>query len=180
MEQLFWKLWTKRQSLIADEVNYTVCITVYIWILGEFARHVFTNLWLETIWQTLCFSLFGEIRLSQQNRSTNKQDKWINGLLITCRTMEDYRNSPTIKWFHADFIPCSQIWCPSLKDYYALATIDQTFIFLRLTFRQIKWTVCKKRKRNSDKLQLLIINIFLWFRINYSRNWECIDQCKAV
>ena len=46
---------------------------------------------------------------------------------------------------------------------------------LSFTFRQIKWTVCKKWKGNSEKFQLLIKS-FLWFRISYSRNWECLDQ----
>ena len=48
------------------------CVYMNTW---RFARHEFTNLWLETIWPTL----FGEIRLSPQNRSRNKQDKWVNG-----------------------------------------------------------------------------------------------------
>ena len=43
-------------------------------------------------------------------------------------------------------IPCSHIWCPSLKDYNGRASIDQTLEFLRLTFRQIKWAVCEKRQ----------------------------------
>ena len=29
--------------------------------------------------------------------------------------------------------------------------------------------------RNSEKFNFLL-NLFLWFRINYSRNWECFDQ----
>ena len=36
------------------------------------------------------------------------------------------------------------------------------------------WTVCNKWKTNSKKFQGL--NLFIWFRINYSRNWECFDQ----
>ena len=35
-------------------------------------------------------------------------------------------------------------------------------------------TVCKKWKTNCEKFQGL--NLFLWFRINYFRNWECFDQ----
>ena len=54
--------------------------------------------------------------------------------------------------------------------------IDQTsFQFLRLPFRQIKWTECKKWKRNSEKFNFSL-NLFSWFRLNYSRNWECFDQ----
>ena len=35
-------------------------------------------------------------------------------------------------------------------------------------------TVCKKWKTNTEKFQGS--NLFLWFRINYSRKWECFDQ----
>ena len=48
--------------------------------------------------------------------------------------------------------------------------------FLRLTLRQIKWTKFKKWKRNHSKKFNLELNLFLWFRINYSQNWECFDQ----
>ena len=50
--------------------------------------------------------------------------------------------------------------------------IATTGISLR---RQIKWTECKKGKRNSEKFNFEL-NLLLWFRINYSRNWECFDQ----
>ena len=71
--------------------------------------------------------------------------------------------------------------CPStikfkIRLQNARAWIDQTsFQFLRLTFWQIKWTECKKWKRNSEKFNFWL-NLFLWFRINYSWNWECFDQ----
>ena len=39
----------------------------------------------------------------------------------------------------------------------------------------MKWTKCKKWNRNSEKLNFQL-NLFLWFRINYSRNWQCFDQ----
>ena len=48
--------------------------------------------------------------------------------------------------------------------------------FLRLTLRQIKWTKFKKWKRNHSKKFNFELNLFIWFRINYSRNWECFDQ----
>ena len=38
-------------------------------------------------------------------------------------------------------------------------------------------TVCNKWKTNSEKFQGL--NLFLWFRIKYSRKWECFDQSCA-
>ena len=41
----------------------------------------------------------------------------------------------------------------------------------------MKWTKCKKWNRNKEKLNFWL-NLFLWFRINYSSNWEwlCFDQ----
>ena len=71
---------------------------------GEFARHEFTNLSLETLPDTLSLSLIG-IRLSpKQARRVN------NGYLLTSRTMDDYRISLTIK-FCADLFPAHR--CPS-------------------------------------------------------------------
>ena len=38
-----------------------------------------------------------------------------------------------------------------------------------------KFPEISKFFRNSEKFNFLL-NLFLWFRINYSRNWECFDQ----
>ena len=73
------------------------------------------------------------------------------------------QNKSRFAWTVCWLIPCSQMSFP-----YKIS-------FLRLTFRKIKWTECKKCRRNSEKLNFLL-NILLWFRINYSRNWECFDQ----
>ena len=50
--------------------------------------------------------------------------------------------------------------------------IDQTsfFKFLRLPFRQKKWTACTKWKRNGKKFNFYL-NVFLVSRINYSENF---------
>ena len=57
------------------------------------------------------------------------------------------------------------------------AWIDQTsfFKFLRLPFREKKWTACKKWKRNGKKFNFYL-NLFLVSRINYSRNWKFFYQ----
>ena len=97
------------KTLVKRRWSFKVPPTVYIYIntLGEFARHELTNLWLETICKTLFLSLWGN-----KTQSTNKQGEWINGELITSRTMDDYRNSPAIK-FCADLFPAHR--CPSIK-----------------------------------------------------------------
>ena len=97
--------------------------------------------------------------------------------------MDDYRNSPTIK-FCADLFslfPAQR--CPSaikFKKWLECASVNWSNVLLiskaYFPARQIKWTECKKWKRNSEKFNFWL-NIFLWFRINYSRNWECLDQC---
>ena len=83
-----------------------------IHIYGEFARHEFRIFWLETLPDSLSLSLTG-IRLSpKQARRVN------NGWLITSRTLDDYRNSPTIKFcadlmaLGADLFPAHRS-CPS-------------------------------------------------------------------
>ena len=71
---------------------------------------------------------------------------------------------------------------PTYWDHYIM-TISLTCIIAHLiniqaagqSNWQIKWTECKKWKRNSEKFNFLL-NLFLLFRINYSRNWECFDQ----
>ena len=80
------------KTLIKCRWSCKVCITVYIYTLGEFARHEFASLWLETICQTLFLCLWG-----------NKH---------TSTTMDNYRNSPTIK-FCADLFLAHR--CPSVK-----------------------------------------------------------------
>ena len=94
-----------QKTLVKRRWSYKVRITVYIITLGEFARHEFTNLWLETLPDTLSLSLW-----PGYDSSPNKQDEWINGYLMTSRTMDDYRNSPTIK-FCTDLFPAHR--CPS-------------------------------------------------------------------
>ena len=87
--------------------SYKVHITVYILTPSEFARQEVTNLWLETLADTLSLSLTG-IRLGpKQARRVNDSTA---SLYITRRTMDDYRNSPTIK-FCADLFPAHR--CPS-------------------------------------------------------------------
>ena len=60
-----------QKTLVKRRWSYKVHITAYILTLSEFARHEFTNLWLETLPDTLSFSLTG-IRLSpKQVRRVN-------------------------------------------------------------------------------------------------------------
>ena len=62
-----------QKTLIKRRWSYKVRITVYILTLGEFARHKFTNLWLETLPDTLSLALTG-IRLSpKQVTGTSEQ-----------------------------------------------------------------------------------------------------------
>ena len=73
--------------------------------------------------------------------------------------MDDYRNLPTIK-FCADLFPAHK--CPSTFFRKGL-TRERELIkpFNFFTFRQIKWTVCKKWKRNSETFQLLIKSLLM-------------------
>ena len=98
-----------QKTLVKCRWSYKVRRTVYILTLSEFARHEFTNLWLETFSWTLpdSFSLFDR---NKTRLKTSKTSEWFNGYLITSRTMDDYRNSPTIK-FCADLLPAHR--CPS-------------------------------------------------------------------
>ena len=101
--------------------------------------------------------------------------------------MDDYRNSPTIK-FCADLFPSHG--CPSaikFKIRLEWASVNWSNLFLiskayhnyGLTFRQIKWTECKNWKRNSEKFNFQL-SLFLWFRINYSGAWNVlIKLCKS-
>ena len=92
--------------------------------------------------------------------------------------MDDNRNLPTIK-FCADLYPAHR--CPSavkFKIRLECACVNWSNVLLiskAYTFRQIKWTECKKWRWNCEKFNFKL-NLFLWFRINYSRNWECFDQ----
>ena len=64
----------------------------------------FKNLLLETICQTQIY-LFGEIGLSPQTSKLS----YANGYRITRRTMDDYRNSLTIKF-------CADVFAASWKN----------------------------------------------------------------
>ena len=68
--------------------------------------------------------------------------------------MDNYGNSQTTK-FCADLFPAHRY--PSIKFKKGLegakvnSMIKSGFDFLKITFQQIKWTVSKKWKRNSEK-----------------------------
>ena len=90
-----------QKTLVKRRWSCKVRIAVYILTPSEFARQEVTNLWLETLPDTLPLSLTG-IRLGpKQPRRVNDSTA---SLYITSRTMNDYRNSPTIK-FCADLFP---------------------------------------------------------------------------
>ena len=96
-----------QKTLVKNRWSYKVRITVYILTPSEFARHEVTNLWLETLPDTLSLSLTGISLGPTQARRVN--DSTV-GLYIKSRTMDDYRNSTTIK-FCADLFPAHR--CPS-------------------------------------------------------------------
>ena len=109
------------------------------------------------------FSLFGGIKLSRRTNKTSES----TARLSLAQTMGDYWNSLIITsvTFCADVFPAHRR--PSIKFFKSIvlivkkriewaSVIDQTFEFLWLTLRLIKWTVCKKWKRNDEKLQPLI------------------------
>ena len=83
--------------------------TVYIKALGEITRHEFI------IHKSLIGNILPDtisLSLGDKTKSKNKQDEWNNGQLVTTRTMDYYRNSPTIK-FSADVFPSHK--CPSMR-----------------------------------------------------------------
>ena len=98
-------------ELVKRRWSYKVGRTVYILILSEFARHEFTNLWLETFNWTLPDNLslsFTGIRLgSKQARRVN--DSTASLSLAQRWTITEI--SPTIK-FCADLFPAHR--CPSV------------------------------------------------------------------
>ena len=61
-----------------------------------------------------------------------------------------------------------EFWPLSLNASYS----QEQITWYNDTIRKIKWTECKTWKRNSEKFNFEL-NLFLWFRINYSRNWHC-------
>ena len=59
-----------QETLVKRRWSYKVRTTVYIKTLGEFARHEFTNLWLETLPDTSSFSLFDRNKTQLAGRWT--------------------------------------------------------------------------------------------------------------
>ena len=93
-----------QKALVKRRRSYKVRITVYIntWIVCQTRVH--RSLILKTLAVTLSLSLTGKRLCPQQARRVS------NRYFITRRTMDDYRNSPTIK-FCADLFPAHR--CPS-------------------------------------------------------------------
>ena len=98
-----------QRTLVKRRWSYKLRRTMYVLTLSEFARHEFTNLWLETLPDTLSLSLTGIRLCPKQARRENDSTVSLSPL-ITSRTMDDYRNSPTIK-FCAGLFPAHR--CPS-------------------------------------------------------------------
>ena len=67
-----------KDTTVKRRWSYEVRRTVYILTLSEFARHEFTNLWLETFSWTLpdTFSLFDR---NKTRPKTSKTSEWFNG-----------------------------------------------------------------------------------------------------
>ena len=73
VEQLLWKLWTKRHSLSADEL---IRCEYYILTLSEFARHVRVHRSLIGNLARHSFSFFDRNKTWPQ---TSKTSEWFNG-----------------------------------------------------------------------------------------------------
>ena len=98
-----------QKTLVKRRWSYKVRRTVYILTLSKFARHEFTNLWLEAF----CWTLPDTLSLSLTwIRLGPKQARRVNDstAIAYSRTIDDYRNSPTIK-FCTDLVPAHR--CPS-------------------------------------------------------------------
>ena len=125
-----------QKTLVKRRWSYKVRRTLYILTLSEFARHEFTNLWLETFSWTLPVTLslyLTGIRLGpKQARRVN--DSTASLSLAERWTITEIRrqSNSVLTWANVN-------WSNDL------------LISKRLPFRQIKWTECKKRKRNSQK-----------------------------
>ena len=88
-------------ELVKRRWSYKVGRTVYILTLSEFARHEFTNLWLETLPDTLSLSLTG-IRLGP------KQARRMNNSTASLSQAERWTITE-IRWPSNWLIPCSQM-----------------------------------------------------------------------
>ena len=86
-----------QKTLVKRRWSYKVHITVYIVTLSEFARH-------KSLIGNLARHPFSSLDRNKTRPQTSKKSKWFKGYLIASRTMDDYRNSPIIK-FCADLFP---------------------------------------------------------------------------
>ena len=92
-------------------------------------------------------------------------------VIISCRLNVRFNMQSCVhSYFYFFFCPTDR---PTFTRGRAMR--KETFYGHGLSGAQIKWTECKKWKRNSEKFNFLL-NISLWFRINYSRNWECLIE----
>ena len=90
-----------QKTLVKRRWSYKVRITLYILTLSEFARHEFTNLWLETLPDTLSLSLTG-IRLGP------KEARRMNNSTASLSPAERWTITE-IRWPSNWLIPCSQM-----------------------------------------------------------------------
>ena len=93
--------------------------------LARFAREssAINTILPDTLSLSFSFSLWW-IRLSP-----NKQDEWINGWLISRRTMDDNRNSPTIK-FWADLFSAHRYPSIEFKKRLERASMNSSNIWI--------------------------------------------------
>ena len=100
VEQLFqWKLWTKILTTLVKRRKSYKCVCINSW--GVFLTRVHKSFTGNLA--RYSFSLF------EQNTTPNEQDEWTTAELLTSKTMDDYRNSPTVK-FCTDLFPAHR--CP--------------------------------------------------------------------
>ena len=97
-----------QKTLVKRRWGYKVRLTVYILTLGEFARHEFTNLSLETLPDTLSLSLTG-IRQPQTSKTSEQRlaSHWQND-----RRSQKFADNQK---FSADLFPAHR--CPSAKKF---------------------------------------------------------------
>ena len=128
----FWKLWTKKtpvrrtRSYKVESLPDTSLSFTNTLSLHKQARRV--NKWLAYHWQ-----------------NDGRLHKFADKL---CWRIVYSQMSFYIVFFKKYFLDSSK------KDWKTWAWIDQIFLILRFTFQLIKWIVCKKWQRNSEKSQL--------------------------
>ena len=143
-----------QKTLVKRRWSYKVTnvrITVYILTPSEFARHEVTNLWLETLPDTLSLSLTG-IRLGpKQARRVNVQRLAYTSLAERWTITEIRRTSNSVLTYSllTDVLPLYKF--KIRLDWASVKKLSNVLSISKAYFPQIKWTKRKKWNRNSEK-----------------------------